>query len=125
MTGRTFVCIAAMETAGGMALSAQAETLVWNGARGSALTAAGAVTLPASLTVTAIPTTAGVQLSTRVPLVTAGTTLSGPADFSGWSVVDADGNAIRGAQLSYGADGKSVWLFRSVGTFLFFRQQGT
>ena len=32
---RVFVCVAAMGIAGGMALSAQAEALVWNGARGA------------------------------------------------------------------------------------------
>ena len=35
MTKRLFVSMAAMGLAGGMALSAQAETLVWNGARGA------------------------------------------------------------------------------------------
>ena len=35
MMKRVFVCVAAMGIAGGMALSAQAETLVWNGARGA------------------------------------------------------------------------------------------
>ena len=32
---RVLVCVAAMGIAGGMALSAQAETLMWNGARGA------------------------------------------------------------------------------------------
>ena len=35
MMKRVLVCVAAMGIAGGMALSAQAETLVWNGAADS------------------------------------------------------------------------------------------
>ena len=100
--------------------SGAALKVAYSQSRASALTAAGKVTLPASLTVTALPTTAGAALAGRTPLITAGTELSGPTDFTGWSVVDEDGNAIRGAKLSYGEDGKSVWLARPIGTLLFF-----
>ena len=81
----------------------------------SKLTAAGTVTLPNRLTVTALPTTAGVPFTGRVRLITAGTALVGPADFSEWSVVDENGTAIPGTLFRYSDDGKSVYLSRPLG----------
>ena len=75
----------------------------------------------ATVTVTAKPLVAGTKLACNVPLFAAGTTLTGPADFSGWSVVDAEGTPISGVQIAYGDDGKSIWLNRSAGTVLLFR----
>ena len=86
-----------------------------------ALAASGSVTVPASLTVTASPLVAGTKLTRRVPLFTAGTTLTGPADFSGWTAVNAEGTPIHGAMFEYGDNGKSILLSSSVGTLLLFR----
>jgi len=86
-----------------------------------ALAALGSVTVPASLTVTASPLVAGTKLTRRVPLFTAGTTLTGPADLSGWTAVDAEGAPLRGAKFAYGDDGKSIWLNATSSTVLYFR----
>ena len=86
-----------------------------------ALASSGSVTVPASLTVTASPLVAGTKLTRRAPLFTAGTTLTGPADLSGWTAVDAEGTLLRGAKFAYGDDGKSIWLNATSGTVLFFR----
>ena len=51
----------------------------------------------------------------RVRLITAGTALVGPADFSEWSVVDENGTAIPGTLFRYSDDGKSVYLSRPLG----------
>ena len=86
-----------------------------------ALASSGSVTVPASLTVTASPLVAGTKLTRRVPLFTAGTTLTGPADLSGWTAVDAEGTPLRGAKFAYGDDGKSIWLNATSSTVLFLR----
>ena len=86
-----------------------------------ALASAGSVTVPASLTVTASPLVAGTKLTRRVPLFSAGTTLTGPADLSGWTAVDAEGTPLRGAKFAYGDDGKSIWLNAISGTLIYFR----
>ena len=77
--------------------------------------------MPASLTVTASPLAAGTKFTRRVPLFTAGTTLTGPADLSGWTAVDAEGEPLRGAEFAYGDDGKSIWLNASAGTVFLLR----
>jgi hypothetical protein len=77
--------------------------------------------VPANLTVKVSPLVAGTKLTRRVPLFTAGTALTGPADFSGWTAVNADGTPIRGAMFEYGDNGKSILLSSSIGTLLLFR----
>ena len=72
-------------------------------------------------TVTASPLVAGTKFARRVPLFTAGTTLTGPSDLSGWTAVDAEGTPLRGAMFEYGDNGKSILLSSSVGTLLLFR----
>jgi autotransporter-associated beta strand protein len=86
-----------------------------------ALASSGSVTGPTNLTVTVSPLVAGTKLTRRVPLFTAGTTLTGPADLSGWTAVDAEGTPLRGAKFAYGDDGKSIWLNATSPTVLLFR----
>ncbi|MBQ7189711.1 MAG: hypothetical protein IJR99_09885 [Kiritimatiellae bacterium] len=118
----TATAVGALAIGGDLALGSGA-TLSTRFAAGqcSAVTAAGSVTLPDTLTVQAVPTTSGARLSGTTALVTAAETLSGPADFTGWSVVDANGNVIPGVRLQYGENGKTVYLSRPTGTILFLR----
>ena len=107
----------------GLAVAAGAAVTMRYASDGScgALVSAGSVTVPASLTVTASPLVAGTKLTRRVQLFTAGTTLTGPADLSGWTAVDAEGTPLRGAKFAYGDDGKSIWLNAISGTLIYFR----